>query len=207
MTEISASVERDRFPTRLLTGAILLTSLVLGWLGWYTYDSYRTLRAIQNRNFRIQELEGSIIHLDEVLTMSARMAALTGEEFWEKRYRSYEPVLDSAIKEVMQLEPEAYGGEGAAQTNAANLKLVEMEYHAFDLVRQGRRTEARGVLFSAEYEIQKGIYSRGMTQVAERLQRKSSQVLRSQQQKAIINLTAVGVSLPILLVAWLVVLR
>ena len=198
---------RKVFPARFLAGAILLTSLVLGWLGWNTYDSYHTARVILERQFRLQELQGAILHLDEVLTMSARLGAATGDAFWEQRYRSYEPVLDNAIKEVIRLEPDAYSGAGAAQTDTANLKLVELEHRAFALVRQARRKEAYDILSSGEYETQKRIYSQGMTHVADQLRKKTGQLMASQQTKTVLDLAAVGVALPILLIAWVVALR
>jgi len=146
-----------RFPTLFLTAAMLLTVLVLGWFGWNTYRSYSVISMVRERHFRIRELQGQIMYLDEVLTMSAKMAAATGELAWEQRYLSFEPELDKAIKEVIQLAPNAYSGEGAAETDAANLELVDMEHRAFDLVRQRRQAEASAILASAEYAAQKQI--------------------------------------------------
>src|ERR1700751_5638212 len=105
-----------RFPLLFLAVVALLTSAVLGWLGWNTYRSYQVTTVIRDRLFRIQELEGVITHLDEVLTLSARIAAATGDPVWERRYRHYEPMLDSAIQEVIRLEPNAYRSQ-AAQTD------------------------------------------------------------------------------------------
>jgi hypothetical protein len=59
------------------------------------------------RDFPFHELQGVIVHLDEVLTMSARMAVTTGDLAWERRYRQFEPVLDDAIKNVINLAPNA----------------------------------------------------------------------------------------------------
>jgi signal transduction histidine kinase len=126
-------------------------------------DSYEETKTTKEWNYKITELRGIIIHLDEVLTMSALMATATGDLRWEKRYRNFEPELDVAIKKAMKLVPEAYNDEAAAQTDAANIKLVTMENQAFDLVRQGRVDEARVLLFSDEYERQKLIYVQGMT--------------------------------------------
>ena len=203
----SVNTSGDRFPMHLLAGATVLTGFVLCGFGWQTLHSYTATRVFREQRFRIQELEGTIAQLDEVLTMSARMAAATGDLKWERRYREYEPVLDNAIKEVIALEPKAYSGQGAAQTNAANIKLVDMEHRSFDLVRQGNRAQASGLLFSREYESQKQIYARGMIEVADRLRQKTRELLQSEQQKAVVNIFAVAVSLPALVVAWVVVLR
>ncbi len=47
--------------------------VVFGISAWNLFDIYRGFRSISEKNFRLQELSGVIIHLDEVLTMSARM--------------------------------------------------------------------------------------------------------------------------------------
>ena len=147
----------------LLTVALFASIPVLVWLGWYSYSSYRDIRTNRARHSRIEQLRGTIVHLDEVLTMSARMAAATGDRQWERRYRKFEPKLDAAIKEAIKLAPEAYSGKAAEATDAANMKLVAMENRAFDLVQKDRADEARKLLFSDEYERQKHIYAQGMT--------------------------------------------
>lgn len=189
-----------------LTVVALLTSAVLGWLGWNTYRSYQVTTVIRERLFRIQEMQGVITHLDEVLTMSARMAAVTADPVWEERYLHFEPVLDGAIQEVIRLEPAAYGSH-AAETEAANTRLVEMEHRAFDLVRERRSAEARELLFSPEYERQKQIYSEGMEQVAALLKKNSGGLLESEQRNAHVHSLAIIVLLPLLVVSWLFVLR
>jgi PAS domain S-box-containing protein len=197
----------ERFPMLFLTVAMMLTGTVLGWFGWNAYKSYHAVSIIRERYFRNEELQGIIRHLDEVLTMSARLAAATGDLAWEQRYLHFEPMLGDAIKEVIKIEPNLYSREGAGETDAANVKLVEMEHRAFDLVRQNRQPAAREVLFSAAYEAQKEIYSQGMTKVAALLKKDTSDALRSEQERARINILAVAAALPTLLMGWFVVLR
>ena len=83
---------------RLLSFTVFLTAAALLWLGWHSYDSYRIIKSMMGEDLRIEELRGRIIHLDEVLTMSARMAASTGDLSWENRYRVYEPELAKALQ-------------------------------------------------------------------------------------------------------------
>ena len=92
-----------RFPTRLLTVACLLTIMAFAWSGWIIFDARRDVKTFQNESLRIEELRGVIVHLDEVLTMSARMAAATGDPKWEERHRRFEPQLDAAIKETIKI--------------------------------------------------------------------------------------------------------
>ncbi len=90
-----------RSPIRPLSIAWLITLVALVAFLWCAYDSYQRFAKTAQQNLRIQELRGRIIHLDEVLTMSARMCALTGDPSWEARYRRFEPQLDDAIKEAL----------------------------------------------------------------------------------------------------------
>jgi len=153
----------SRFPIGFLTVAVLVTVVALGWATWEISRGYLTTRRTTERNAQIEDLRGVIVHLDEVLTMSARMAVATGDHKWVDRYREYEPRLEAAIKNARDIAPEAYHGEGAAQTDAANIKLVEMEKRAFELIADDRIEEARELLFSEAYEKQKRTYAQGMT--------------------------------------------
>ncbi len=147
------------FPAFSLAAALVLTAgLCLGLVAsnWY---AYRSNIATQNRYLRLQQLAGTIRHLNEVLNLSALQAAATGESQWEERYRRLEPGLDLAIREARRMAPGTEIAEQMAQTDAANLKSIEMEHRALEMARQGRRGEARALLGSKEYEQQERIYS------------------------------------------------
>jgi hypothetical protein len=156
---------------------------------------------------RIQNLRSNIIHLDEVLTMSARMAAATGDPQWETRYREFETKLDAAIREAVALVPEAHAGEGMAETDAANIRLVEMENRSFRLVRQGRVDEAAVLLSSEEYQTQKRVYAQGMTKFAAGLASSAENNLKRQKQQSLLGIASVVLVLAFLIAGWLMVLR
>jgi len=148
---------------------MLLAAVVLvGCVGWCLLTAQQLL-AHHTRQLRVQELTGCIRHLDEVLTMSARMAAVTGDLKWETRYNTYEPVLADAIKSLIELSPLLFETQMAQDTDDANQRLVAMETRSFDLVRNGDAPGAQAVLLSAQYEEQKAIYSYGMGQVEKSL--------------------------------------
>jgi PAS domain S-box-containing protein len=195
------------FPFKRLVAASLLTGAVCVWLAWTAYDASRLVERTLQRDFRFEELEGTVFHLDEVLTMSARMAAATGDSRWEKRYRQFEPQLDAAIKEAIQLSPNPILARDAAQTDEANLKLVAMENRAFALVRAGKTDQARAVLFSDEYEQQKKIYANGFKRLVASIGTQMRDALtagRAQIRFSIFGATAV---LILTLVIWLAAVR
>ena len=88
---------KNRSPIRPLSIAWLITLVAMAAFLWCAYDSYQRFTTTSQRDLRIQDLRGRIIHLEEVLTMSARMGALTGDPSWEERYRSFEPQLDAVV--------------------------------------------------------------------------------------------------------------
>src|SRR6185503_3348035 len=94
-------------PMKALFVALVVTALGLGCLSWNAVKSIKQLHDVKERHLRIEDRRGIIVHLDEVLTMSARMAAATGEARWEERYRKFEPELGKAIQEALSLAPDA----------------------------------------------------------------------------------------------------
>ena len=190
------------FPIRLLTLACLLTIMAFAGFGWIIFDDLRDAKMFTGRLSRIEELRGIIVHLDEVLTASARMAAATGDLQWEARYRRFEPQLDAAIKEATKMGTGPSDLKAVTKTDEANLKLVEMENRAFALVRAGHKEEAQAVLFNPEYETQKEIYAEGITSLVKQLRREFDQSLQDDQRSDWLVIVAAMVSGGITLVAW-----
>ncbi len=203
VTSSEPTMAGSRFSIRLFIIAFVFTGAVLAWLSWSTYALYTDDAIIKGQVWRTEELQGTIIHLDEVLTMSARMAVATGDPQWEARYRKFEPQLDNAIKEILKLAP----SQTLAQTEAANLRLVEMENHAFTLVRESHPEEARTILFSQQYEEQKGIYALGTTSYFGQLQTQLEATQQSELKRAVFSAGAGIVVLAILLFSGLAIIR
>ena len=188
-------------PSRLVVKGFVLAFIfmivILAGLVWYTWRSNRNLKALETKHFRILNLSGQIIHDDEVLTMSARMAALTGQPKWEKRYKKFEPQLDAAIKEVIKLSPEKFMSEAINLTDIANIKLVAMENRAFDLVRKGQLQSAVELLDSQEYREQKQIYSKGIHEISEAICSREETRIKNEQWIALITITLLIITVPL----------
>ena len=195
----------NRVTFRLYLATLLLTGAVFCLLGWQVYHSYQVTKQTVGTELRLKELAGTIVYLDEVLTMSARMAALTGELRWEERYRFFERKLDTAIKEVRRLSPKV-DSEAASQTDTANIRLIEMENRAFQLVRQGRQAQAQAILSSEGYERQKRIYAQGMDRFTALLNSRAEATLSNERDKAFFAAAVLVGLLPVLFLTWVVVL-
>ena len=194
-------------PSQIITATVVLTLLLFFPQAWMTLQAYENFNSIIQHELRLQTLSDKITHLDEVLTMSASMNAATGNSFWEKRYRQFEPQLDAAIKESIKLAPDAYNSEDAKKTDAANTRLVKMEYRSFDLVSRNQQQAAQTLLSSSAYKTEKQKYADGINRrnlaIAQQIQTK---VIEYRQQLFWSSFVAVT-SLIMLVPAWFMVLR
>jgi len=146
----------------ILWGMVVLSFVVIGTMAWKGGGLYQELSLSRNNELRLQQLTGNIIYFDEVLTMSARMAAAREDLSWGKRYRTFENKLTLAIKEIIPIVPEIIGTKFIEQTSEANNKLVAYENTSFSLVKEGNPKAALELLFGKNYEEQKTIYAQGI---------------------------------------------
>jgi signal transduction histidine kinase len=191
----------------VLAIAALATYLLLGAVAWFLFQSHESIGKILPNNTRLERLQGTITHLDEVLTMSARMAASTGDVKWEKRYKHFEPMLNKAIKTAITLAPNSQEWTGAKETASANIKLVTMEGRAFELIRSGRQQEAQKLLFSKEYKAQKNIYSNGMLHFSQVLSDTAQKLQDANGKRIHWSFGVIGTAILFLSIIWFFVFR
>jgi signal transduction histidine kinase len=153
-------MQQDFFYRSWLFGLLILIAVAVP--GAFTVASFNAYRQSAGAISRSEELRGEIRRLDEVLTMSARMAATTGDESWIARYNDNVGPLDYAIKEMLDLASSPQATAMVRATDDANAALIAMETRSFELVQEGRSGEALALLTSPEYERQKAIYAEGM---------------------------------------------
>lgn len=161
MKQTSRAAPRERRTVLGLTAFLALTCAAVLWISSRFLTLYTGVENIQTRDYRMSELAGEILYLDEVLTMSARMAAATLDLAWEDRYHRFEQQLDRAIGEIGRIGPE-FVSAFVAETDAANRALVEIERRSFQFAGQGDQHSATVALSSPEYDRQKGIYADGI---------------------------------------------
>ncbi len=194
-------------PSQLVTVTVLLTLLLFVPQIWLNWQAYYNFNSITKYEFKLQTLSDKITYLDEVLTMSARMNAATGNFIWEERYRQFEPKLDLAIKESIKLAPKAYKTEDAEKTDAANQRLVAMEYQSFELVRKNQKERAQLLLSSSEYENQKRIYADGVAKRNRNISLQLQQKIDEYYKRIFWAVLESIISLVMLVPAWLLVLH
>jgi PAS domain S-box-containing protein len=198
---------RRMSPMTTVTLASVLTIVLMSGLGWQAWRSYLDHKGVHERAFKVEDLRDQIVYSDEVLTMSANMAAATGDPRWEMRYREFEPKLDTAIKRLRDLVPEKFDSKAAAQTDQANIKLVEMENRVFEMVARGRGDEAQRLLAGDQYRRQKKLYSDGMKRITSDVRDEVASDIETHRKRALVAIISVLSGVPLLSMMWLWVLR
>ncbi len=146
--------------TVLLAGVLALGILV--WLGWTGAGTRDDMRLAEHQAVRVAELRGTFAYLDEWLTMSANMAALTGEVRWAFRYEEASPDLAAAIAEAVALSTPAVSAALARTTEEARHGLTQMERAALAMAATGDRAGARSLLDGPEFAYLKASYASGI---------------------------------------------
>ncbi len=187
-----------------ISASVLVSLALTGTSAWNIWRISQGLQTTIAKEFKLQKLSGSIVHLDEVLTMSARMGASTGKTRWEDRYNEYVPQLDDAINTVLKEVPVAEQSN-PEQTSVANDKLVAYEMQAFKLVREGKAPQALQLLLGPEYEAQKQIYNDGIQGTLATVQRNVGNQIGSYRQRLTWSFTFAIISLVVLTLTWSIV--
>jgi signal transduction histidine kinase len=194
----------SNIPKIMLFFTLPVTTAIIIALGWFNRNSFNNAESFIDHDFKLKQLTSIIIHLDEVLTMSARLAAESGDVQWEKRYIEYECKLDSALSEIKQLYPETFISEETILVDSANIKLVKFEKQALGLVRKGKQDSAAIILYSEEYEKNKKIYTDGIHKINQIINHDAQTRIKELRKQGLISNTFIIISLLILSTLWII---
>ena len=130
---------------------ILIITLIMGLMLALGFVIEAERDHINKLSYELSHKSQKILHLDEILTMSARMAALTGDEMWEQRYDQFGQDLDALLARLEMIMPNAEGRRAVQNIIAINQSLVLVEKKAFEHVKKNQRERAQKLLFSPTY--------------------------------------------------------
>ncbi|MBC98347.1 MAG: hypothetical protein CME63_11390 [Halobacteriovoraceae bacterium] len=142
-----------------LSLGLILTLFILIVVGRQVALSITTIEDVNEENIRKLNLSHQIIYLDEKLTHSAHMSALTRKSEWIELYHKQVLTLDNLfadLKRKMSLDKQ--GLELLAKVEKANALLVEMEERSIGHMAKGENSEAIQLLEGQFYHSQKKLY-------------------------------------------------
>jgi len=184
----------------LLVGATLAGPL---WRGW---KSYQHIGAKEAQLGHLTDLAEPVMYRDEVLAMSAQMAAATGDLKWVARYEKSAPRVRPTVDELWGVAEDDTIREEEILASFADDKLTEIENEAVELIRRGKSADAAALLQSREYNDQKHAYNRAVKTFMTNARRTLQEQRAEHSKKVRIALAAIGIILPGTVIVWLVVL-
>ncbi|MEO5331359.1 MAG: PAS domain S-box protein [Magnetococcus sp. YQC-5] len=192
----------EKFPIRSLIFGVLLTVLIVGGLAQFSHtlleDSQRTKRLVQESTVLVERIR----YLDEVLTMSANMAVMSGESAWKARYDEASDNYDVAFSKIRKNAP-AELVEQLMITFAYD-DLSSMESAAFKLVEQKQSQRARDLLASDAYAMSKCTYQAGIDQFFADFRRYLN-AIEEEQNQALFRADLIGLAgLVLVLLSWII---
>lgn len=200
--KVIISASEKSYPRKILNISFAITIIIIVVLGIFNWYSYSDFQNNTSHNYALKNLQEKIIHLDEKLTTSARLAAMTGDIIWERDYNQNKSKIDSAINEIKNLTKDSPILKTAVQIDSANAVLENFELEASKLVRMGKTEDAKKILFGAGYEKGKMNYKEGINQLAERLNIRIQESNQKNQDAIQLELLLLAISFVIVLFVW-----
>ncbi len=142
---------RPDFPTKVVVAGLVGIILVLS-TGIGIRVAYRDIqRDASAKSVSLVAGIERIRYQEEVLSMSARMSAFTGQTRWAERYERAAPQLDSAISETLS----ALDGETAtaalAELSPTAREIIKVQRRVIALAAEGRTEAAINLVDSRDY--------------------------------------------------------
>jgi hypothetical protein len=121
------------------------------------------------RRVRLARDIEQVRYYDELLTMSVRLAATSGDSTYRDRYEVAAPRLEEVLRDALRLVDSDAARAALERTDAANTALVALEESGFERLAAGDRAGAYALVTSARYGKLKADYWKGMTEAFNRL--------------------------------------
>lgn len=187
---------------------LLVTATILAIPSWQAWRSYTDIRTTKTQLEQLIRIEGATMYRDEVLAMSAKMAAATRNLKWANRHKEFGPRVKATVEEIRHV----FENDAVDAMNAevglmvfVDDKLDTMENEALSLVHQGKHDDAADLLQSPEYEEQRQAYNEGMKTFIGNVRRALEERRDIHWQKVRAAFIAVSIVLPVIALVWFVV--
>jgi methyl-accepting chemotaxis protein PixJ len=208
-TSINPLRRLKNFVSDRLIGTIIVTiagSLLLTGVSTYNiWSIYNGFQSTVKRQFELNRISGELIRDDVFFTLTTWLVVYSGDLKWEKRYQDYLPSSLATQRQLLAKVTPELAAEARKTDDSAN-KLFELEDKSFKLIKAGKKKEAYQLLMGDEYTTQKKIFSDQNNLVLEKVDKSIAQELENYQQQLFASIAFAGITLPILLGSWILVL-
>ncbi len=202
-----ARSDQKGLPLLPLVAAFVISMLAVAAMILILWQLEHRIDGLRANQLQLTEYDRRVMLFDEALTMSARMAAATGDLAYKKRYGKFDAELDALIKQTASAFRRPEVEQFIKQTDQVNRKLVEIERRAITLAGEHRLGEASALLVSAEYLRLKDAYAASVDKTVSSLNGAIEAQVRRLKLLAVGLAIASGVLVLVLLWAWYYALR
>ncbi|MGL5837504.1 MAG: methyl-accepting chemotaxis protein [Sphingorhabdus sp.] len=143
------------FPARQLTAVLMTTLFTLILIGVAGYTNRMSTEAFHERATELRRMSSQIAFENEVLSMSARMVASTGQSYWTQRYDTHLQIMNKALQTANASTGTETYKKHIKAASTANDKLVQIAVQARRLSQKGDTKSATLLIDSPEYLKQK----------------------------------------------------
>lgn len=155
---------------------------------------------------RLVELREEIVTLNDLITMAARSASITGELKWKEQYEHLSLEAEVVQQEARLLVPHVFNSLTAQKRDVFRQRMGELETDLFAQLERGELEEAKSFLTNSEYN---RIYSeyRAASEVVNHKLEKHLQTLREEQKEQLFGrVNAFYLLFPVMVLSWVYVL-
>jgi len=170
-------------------GAALVVLVMIGERVAYHYDQISARHLLANA----YQASNDVLLTDEQLTMSAFMAAATGDERWVERYDAALPKIDDALARAIAIAPPTVAAQFERETLASNDALVRLESEAFRAIATDDAASAHALLDSVAYGEHKRTLSNGVDRLIHGVFRAVQANLRAGDLRGSFTMGAAGI--------------
>ena len=195
------------FPIGVLIVALLLTLVMISGLTWFAWRSHEDFETLETKDLRMVQLHGTIQHFDELLSLTAQLAAATGEPAWKPMIVAEIAKVDAALDELAQISPGLIPEETVADLQSAKRSLQQQELQVLEHADAGDLKAAQAILSSSRYQADQERLAAAEVVLLEQIRAHLDQTLDSQHQRNRYWLVLVIIFLLLISFAWVYALR
>lgn len=200
-------MSETNYPSKKVALAVLVTAVTLITVFWISYSGYKTLADTVPRAVQMQRYHGDIEHFDEILTLTAKLAASTGDVKWIDHYGAAEVRLVDSFRGALDLSKDDAIRNAAEKIHQHNIDLIDLEQASFALVRSGNSQSAMDILSGERYEKLKQEYSGGVLQLLASIQLNTQDGIERQKSGFSFLLWVVPIVMLAISALWYLVVR
>ncbi len=195
------------FPIVTYAGVLVFAVLLYALLGLHVFTLNDSLLQLDTRLENVTATANRVAYLDEALSMSARMAAATGQDHWFRRHARLEREMDELLEEARHNSRDTTLTTFLNKTALAYDRLLQAEKRSLELAGSGRGADGLALLSSQDYLTDKLIVSQGVSQLLDGARKHREQALHEAGQRAKVLLWTITLAVPLLIVLAIILLR